>query len=108
MAWVETGGSWDTNLVGTSGEVGLMQVLPSTAKWIASKKGEPVPNLSEPAVGLEYGSWYLGYLIKVTGDVDEALRQYNAGPAWERRAPTVARAIVGVCGKGGAVMSRMS
>jgi soluble lytic murein transglycosylase-like protein len=90
VAWVETGGTWDPTMRGTAGEIGLMQVLPSTAAWIAQQRGEQLPDLADPAVNLDYGAWYLRRLLD--GATASALAEYNAGPAWRDRAPTVARA----------------
>lgn len=88
VAWVETGGTWQPDLEGAAGEVGLMQVLPSTAAWIAEARGLPYPDLTDPAVALDFGAWYLAHLIDTTGDPWEAVHQYNGGPEWRTRAPT--------------------
>ena len=37
MAIIQTESQWNTYAKGTSGEIGLMQVLPQTAQWIAKK-----------------------------------------------------------------------
>jgi soluble lytic murein transglycosylase-like protein len=89
VAWVETGGTWDPHLQGAAGEIGLMQVMPETAAWIAQQRGEDVPDLNEPAVALDYGAWYLSRLMQAA--TTDALANYNAGPSWKERAPTVAR-----------------
>lgn len=89
VAWVETGGTWDPQLQGSSGEIGLMQVMPETAAWIAQQRDEQVPDLTDPAAGLDYGAWYLAHLVQ--GATGAALAEYNAGPEWRDRAPTVAR-----------------
>lgn len=90
VARVETGGTWDPHLVGAAGEVGLMQVMPETASWIAQQRGEAIPDLTDPAVNIDYGAWYLARLLESA--TASALAEYNAGPAWRDRAPTVARA----------------
>ena len=92
VGWVETGGTWDPRLRGLAGETGLMQIMPATATWIAQQRKLPVPDLTDPAVNLDWGAWYLAHLLEQTGgDQVEALRRYNAGPRWRDRAPTAAR-----------------
>lgn len=73
---VESGGRADA--VGAAGEIGLMQILPSTAKWFG---GITVPELRDPAVNIEYGSAYLGYCIdRKGGNVAAGIAAYNYGP----------------------------
>ena len=67
-----------------AGAVGLMQVLPDTARFIARQPDRPSPSperLAEPEVNIAYGSRYLRYLIDRYGTVDLALAAYNGGPA---------------------------
>ncbi|MBI5309755.1 MAG: lytic transglycosylase domain-containing protein [Actinobacteria bacterium] len=66
-----------------AGAQGLMQILPSTAKYIAHKSGGTefeTGDLATPQINIAYGSWYLKYLLQ-TYDDDEltALAAYNAG-----------------------------
>jgi soluble lytic murein transglycosylase-like protein len=93
VAKIETGGTWRPDLVGSAGERGLMQVMPDTAEWIAqARQHVSAPDQFNPANSLDYGAWYISALLQDTGgDVTEALRRYNAGPAWRERAPTMAR-----------------
>ncbi|HEV7918967.1 MAG TPA: lytic transglycosylase domain-containing protein [Solirubrobacterales bacterium] len=66
-----------------AGAQGLMQILPSTAKYIASKSGGvkfEVGDLATPQINIAYGSYYLKYLVRqYDGDVITALAAYNAG-----------------------------
>lgn len=65
-----------------AGAVGLMQLMPSTATWIAGKTGGAdftVADLGDPAINIAYGSWYLRYLIDRYGSPDLALAAYNGG-----------------------------
>jgi soluble lytic murein transglycosylase len=66
----------------SSGAIGLMQLLPSTAKGIAVHTGGSrfkVSDLDNPEINVRYGAWYLRHLIDRYGDVDTALAAYNAG-----------------------------
>ncbi|MHB1324895.1 MAG: lytic transglycosylase domain-containing protein [Thermoleophilia bacterium] len=65
-----------------AGAVGLMQLMPSTAVWIAGKTGGKdftAADLRQPAINIAYGCWYLRYLIDRYGSSDLALAAYNGG-----------------------------
>ena len=65
------------------GAMGLMQIMPATAKGIAS--GVEYPNfttdkLYDPEVSIQFGTWYIHVLKeKYGGNVTAALAAYNAG-----------------------------
>jgi len=66
----------------SSGAIGLMQLLPGTAKGIAARTGGTrfrVGDLYDPELNVRYGSWYLRHLLDEYGDVPTALAAYNAG-----------------------------
>ena len=61
---------------------GLMQLLPSTAEWVAGKFDEVYRegSLFEPDTNIKYGCWYLGYLIRrFNGNLTCAIAAYHAG-----------------------------
>ena len=70
-----------------SGAVGLMQLMPETAAWIAYQLGEQpdeatndIDNLREPETNIRYGTWYLAELEEeFKGNDVLALAAYNAG-----------------------------
>jgi soluble lytic murein transglycosylase len=66
-----------------AGAKGLMQLMPSTADYIARKSGGTKfvqGDLATPQVNISYGSWYLRYLLtKYHGNEALALAAYNAG-----------------------------
>ena len=66
-----------------AGARGVMQLLPSTADYIASKSGgtEFVQgDLADPQINISYGSWYLRYLLDhYDGNERLAIAAYNAG-----------------------------
>ena len=77
-----------------AGAKGLMQILPSTAKFIARKSGGltfELDDLANPQVNISYGAWYLRYLMR-RYDRNEvlAVAAYNAGERnvdrWVRKA----------------------
>jgi soluble lytic murein transglycosylase len=77
-----------------AGAKGLMQIVPDTAHFIARKSGGTefeLRDLGTPQINIQYGSWYLRYLIrKYEGNETLAIAAYNAGQrnvdAWVRRA----------------------
>ena len=61
---------------------GLMQLLPSTAEWIAGKFDESYVEgcLFDPDTNIKYGCWYLGFLMRrFGGDMRCAAAAYHAG-----------------------------
>ena len=76
----------------STGAIGLMQLLPDTAKGIAIHTGGHrfvVADLDDPEINVRYGSWYLRHLLDKYHDERLALAAYNAGQAnvdeWRRK-----------------------
>ena len=77
-----------------AGALGMMQLLPDTAHFIASKTGGTqftTQDLSTPQINIAYGSWYLRYMIdRYDGNQVLAIAAYNAGEhnvdTWVERA----------------------
>ena len=75
---------FDAGARSSSGAIGLMQLLPETAKGIALHTGGSrfvVADLFDPEINVRYGSFYLRRLIDKYGDTRLALAAYNAGQA---------------------------
>lgn len=69
--------------VSRAGAIGLMQIMPKTGAWIATKIGIDeftTSALYDPETNIHFGTWYLRYLIDRFDDVETALTAYNAGP----------------------------
>ncbi|MGI8502973.1 MAG: transglycosylase SLT domain-containing protein [Hassallia sp.] len=67
----------------SAGATGLMQVLPSTAKWIAPqiKMDSQKIDLENPSENIMYGTWYLDHTHEQYQDNSLlAIASYNAGP----------------------------
>jgi soluble lytic murein transglycosylase len=69
----------------SAGALGLMQILPETAHYIAHLSGGvsfTTGDLATPAINVAYGSYYLRYLLRhYSGDEMLAVAAYNAGLA---------------------------
>jgi soluble lytic murein transglycosylase len=66
----------------SAGAIGLMQLLPATAKGIAVHTGGAkfvVSDLYDPEINVRYGAWYLHHLLQKYGSERLALAAYNAG-----------------------------
>jgi peptidoglycan lytic transglycosylase len=75
---------FDANAKSSSGALGLMQLLPDTAKGIAVHTGGSqfeVADLWDPEINVRYGAFYLRRLLNKYGNVSLALAAYNAGQA---------------------------
>lgn len=78
VGWVES--QWYAYARGTQGDSGLMQILPSTGEWIASRLGMAQYDLYDPVTNLTMGAWYLRTLYREYGSWNMALAAYNGGP----------------------------
>ncbi|MEQ8653872.1 MAG: transglycosylase SLT domain-containing protein [Kiloniellales bacterium] len=85
----ESGG--DASAISPKGAVGLAQVMPDTARWVASQLGETdvagmddqeiTTWLQTPENSARYGRWYLDAMLeRFDGDTVLALAAYNGGP----------------------------
>jgi soluble lytic murein transglycosylase len=73
----------------SAGALGLMQLLPATARIVARRDRQPAPTRSqllEPAVNIPLGAAYLADLVeRFDGETALATAGYNAGPNAARR-----------------------
>jgi len=67
--------------VSSKGAVGLMQIMPPTAEWVAKKMSMEYTSemLADPRTNIIMGTYYLNYLLEKFKDVRTALIAYNAG-----------------------------
>jgi soluble lytic murein transglycosylase len=74
---------WNTLAVSPAGAVGLMQVLPSTARGMTARAGVnrwSADALRDPGINLRFGTLFLAEQIRRWGSLEQALAAYNAGP----------------------------
>jgi soluble lytic murein transglycosylase-like protein len=76
---------FDASISSSAGAVGLAQLMPSTARDIASRIGLSGYELTDPAVNLRLGGWYLDHLRGRTATMMRALFAYNGGLSRVRR-----------------------
>ena len=81
--------SFRHDVVSSAGVVGLMQIMPSTAKWL----GVDFKLLTKPEVSISLGCYYDWRLYSALKDTDTerdrlaiTLASYNCGPGRMRRA----------------------
>ncbi|HET9762177.1 MAG TPA: transglycosylase SLT domain-containing protein [Casimicrobiaceae bacterium] len=82
------------DIVSASGAVGLMQLMPATARWVAGRIGTDSRSLGlrDPAGNARLGAYYLRYVLDKLGGMPLlAAAAYNAGPkraeAWRAAVP---------------------
>lgn len=81
--------SFNPHAKGSSGEIGLMQILPSTAKWMAKKinyQWKGITSLEMAKDNIIIGSSYLHYLRSKYKDAQLYMAAYNMGPTNLKRA----------------------
>lgn len=75
---------WNDSAQSEAGAVGLMQLMPDTAKTVSgmgvvdTARFNP-NNLTDPATNIEYGTALLAYLQTQLETTDEVIAAYNAG-----------------------------
>jgi soluble lytic murein transglycosylase len=91
LAVIKTESRFNPNAVGSVGEIGLMQIKPSTAEWIAKKKKFPWlgrEKLFDPEYNILIGAMYMKYLKRsVNSKPSEYINAYNMGLGSLRRLP---------------------
>jgi tetratricopeptide (TPR) repeat protein len=78
---------FDVSAVSSANAMGVMQIIPSTAKEIFSDWGLPFVKdfLFEPSANILAGAYYLSKLKRMFGSWILAIAAYNAGPSPVRR-----------------------
>lgn len=83
IAVIKTESKFQDDVHSHRGAIGLMQLMPDTAEWIAGQLEDPaysVEAIHEPERNIRYGIWYLSTLQReFDGNDVLALAAYNAG-----------------------------
>lgn len=85
LAVIKTESKFNPTIVGRHGEIGLMQIKPSTAAWIAKKykiQWDIQSNLQNPSANIQIGMAYIDYLRnKFKRKSIKYVAAYNMGPS---------------------------
>ena len=79
---INTESSFKEDIVSKQGAIGLMQIMPQTAKYISNLMGEnefKTEMLFDPEKNINYGCYYLKYLFARFENEKVSLSAYNAG-----------------------------
>ena len=79
-AVVNAESKYQSNAISSAGAQGLMQLMPSTAQYLAEELNFELKNLFDIDANIYLGCYYLRKLLNKYNDVQVALCAYNAGP----------------------------
>ena len=83
LAMIQVESRFNPIAVSNRGAVGLMQVMPETAEFVAEKLGVSLngdKSLFDPFINVRLGIYYFSLLINRFESIDEALIAYSYGP----------------------------
>ena len=85
LAIIQVESEFFPRAVSPKGAMGLMQIMPETAEFIAGELGvsiDGIKSLYNPFINVRLGVYYLSMLIDRFKSVEWALHAYNAGPSF--------------------------
>lgn len=89
LAVIQTESKFNPLVRGRHGEIGLMQIKPDTAQWMAKKYGIAYLNehsLENPAINIRLGLAYMNFLRQTfKGEAQSYVSAYNMGPTNVRK-----------------------
>ena len=71
--------SFNPNAKSDKGAIGLMQITPKTGEYISKMLNVDEYDLYNPKTNIEFGGYYLKYLINRFQNTETAVCAYNAG-----------------------------
>lgn len=74
---VETGGTFNPNLISDTGDYGLFQINTINQPWLRQDLG--ITNFLDPYQSVKAGTFILGELFAKYGNINEVLLAYNEG-----------------------------
>src|SRR5687767_11076161 len=78
VAWQESG--WQQNVRSSAGAIGVMQVMPATARWVNQVLGGHNLDIHVADDNIHLGVMYLRHMLDSMGSVPRALAAYYSGP----------------------------
>lgn len=89
LAVIKTESKFNPTIIGRHGEIGLMQIKPSTATWIAQKykiQWDSRSDLHDPSINIKLGLAYMDYLRNTfKRESFNYVSAYNMGPTNVRK-----------------------
>ena len=79
FGFAKTESGFRADAVSEKGAVGIMQITPSTAKYIAEKTGTYNYDLFDAETNINFGAYYIEYLFERFYSIKEVAAAYNAG-----------------------------
>ncbi len=71
---------FDVQATSVANARGLMQLIDSTARWVAQREGITLTDIYDPDTNIRLGTAYLRYLMDLwNGDMVRVIASYNAG-----------------------------
>ena len=83
LAIIRAESQFNVRAKSSKGAMGLMQLMPTTARWLSSKMGvayKGTDSLYEPKYNIKLGIYYLHMMHKKFGDMERAVIAYNRDP----------------------------
>ncbi|MER3447556.1 MAG: hypothetical protein C4291_12300 [Candidatus Dadabacteria bacterium] len=83
LAVIKVESEFSPKAISPTGAIGLMQITPETAEFIAGELGVSIDgakSLYNPLINVRFGIYYISFLINRFKTVEWALAAYNAGP----------------------------
>ena len=78
VAWQESG--WQQDVVSSAGAVGVMQVMPGTARYVNQSLGGHNLKLRRADDNVHLGVMYLRHMLRIKSNTKQAVASYYAGP----------------------------
>jgi LysM repeat protein len=78
VAWEESG--WQQDVVSSAGAIGVMQVMPATARFVNQVLGGGNLQIRSMVDNVHLGVMYLAHLLATQPTEEKALAAYNSGP----------------------------
>jgi soluble lytic murein transglycosylase-like protein len=86
LAVIRRESAFDPKAESRAGALGLMQLLPDTAKECAVALNKGDYNIYKLRDNVQLGTYYLAKMVNMfNGDIELAVRAYNAGPTYVKR-----------------------
>jgi soluble lytic murein transglycosylase-like protein len=83
LSVIEVESEFSPKAVSPSGAIGLMQIMPETAEFIAAELGVSIDgakSLYNPLTNVRFGIYYISFLVNRFKSIEWALAAYQSGP----------------------------